>query len=257
MFFVNSFLITGTSSGLGKFLHEKLGGISLNRQTSKDVLAEIKKGRVEVIIHCAFNSDQNPKDVDQYYQDNVLLTAKVTKIPHKKFIFISSVDVYPKNASKHTEEEILDVDKPDGLYAKTKLLSEYLVKKNCSNFLILRCTALLGKYAKKNSLVKIIKDDKPTLTLSGKSVFNYILHADVLAFTKLSIKNDLMGIYNLASSKNITLKQVAYLVKKKVTFGDYIYNVGNIDNRKAAAIFRAFKKTSQKVIEEFKASTTN
>lgn len=241
---MNSFLITGSSSGLGKYLHDNLGGDSLNRK-------KITTDGADVIIHCAFNSENNPKDLDQYYNDNVLLTKRLTKIPHKKFIFISSVDVYPKNTQKHLEDEILDINNVDSLYGKAKLMSEQVVKKNCSNFLILRCSALLGKDARRNSLIRILQDNNPSLTLSEESAFNYILHSDVLNFIKLSIEKDLQGIYNLASSKNITLKEVASFLKKQVTFGDYVYNVGNIDNRKAKAISRVFKKTSQKIIGEF------
>lgn len=241
---VNSFLITGTSSGLGKYLHDNLGGISLHRD-------KIQKKSVEIIIHCAFNSDREPKNLDQYYKDNVLLTEELTKIAHEKFIFISSVDVYPKNANRHVEDEIVDVKNAEGLYAKTKLLSEDVVKKNCPNFLILRCSALLGKDSKKNSLIKIIKDDNPTLTLSEKSIFNYIFHSDVLSFIKLAIEKDLQGIYNLASSKNITLKEVSTLFKKKVTFGNFIYSVGYIDNSKATSVTTSFEKTSEEVIRQF------
>lgn len=244
-------LITGTASGLGKYLHDNLGGISLTRQTSETEKEKIKKDGADVIIHCAFNSDRNPKNLDQYFQDNVLLTKDLTKISHKKFIFISSVDVYPKNSSRHTEDEILDANEAEDLYAKTKLLSEDLVKRNCPNFLILRCSALLGKDSRENSLIKIIKGNHPTLTLSAKSIFNYILHKDVLEFIKLAIEKDLLEIYNLVSSENITLKEVVDLLKKEVTFGDYLYNVGNIVNIKAASILPNLKKTSKEIVVKF------
>lgn len=245
------FLITGTSSGLGKYLHDNLGGIPLTRQTSNQEKEKIKKDGADVVIHCAFNSDHNPKDLDQYFQDNVLLTEELTKSAHKKFIFISSIDVYPKNSSKHKEDEILDAKKTEDLYAKTKLLSENLVKRNCPNFLILRCSALLGKDSRENSLIKIIKGNNLTLRLSAKSSFNYILHKDVLEFIKLAIEKDLQGIYNLASSKDITLKEIVDLLKKEVTFGNYIYIGGNIVNTKAASILPNFKKTSKEIIAEF------
>lgn len=103
MFLINpNYLITGASSGLGKYLHKNLGGAPLTRQASNKKKERIKKIGVNVIIHCAFNSDRNPKSVEQYFQDNVSLTEELTKIPHKKFIFISSVDVYPKSLIKHT-----------------------------------------------------------------------------------------------------------------------------------------------------------
>ncbi len=244
---INKFLITGTSSGLGKYLYNKLGGISINRE-------KIQKNGAEIIIHCAFNSQQSPKDIEQYFRDNVLLTEELTNMPHKKFIFISSVDVYPKNSNRHIEDEIIDINNADNLYAKTKLLSEEVVRKNCPNFLILRCSALLGKDSRKNSLIKIIQDDNPTLTLSPDSSFNYILHKDVLGFIKLAAEKDLQGIYNLASSDNITLSKVAGLFKRKVNFGNYIYNVGDIDNSKASILLLAFKKTSEEVISQFRLS---
>lgn len=246
----NNFLITGTSSGLGKYLYDNLGGLSLNRQTSQGDIKKIKREGAEVIVHCAFNSNRDPKNIKQYFKDNVLLTEELTKIPHRKFIFISSIDVYPKNFARHCEDEIIDINKIDGLYGKTKLMSEELVKKNCSNFLILRCTTLLGKDSRKNSLIQILQDDKPTLTLNGKSVFNYILHKDLLSMLKIALKKNLKGIINAAASKNITLSEVAKTFLKKVKFGDYIYNVGNIDNTKAIAVYPAFKKTSQEVITE-------
>lgn len=243
----NNYLITGTSNGLGKYLHDNLGGISFVRSDAKDE-------RAEIIIHCAFNSEHNPKDLDQYFKDNVFLTGKLTKISHGKFIFISSVDVYPKDSKKHLEDEIININEIDGLYGVTKLMSEHLVKNNCPNFLILRCTALIGKDSRKNSLIRVIEEDNLALTLSEKSVFNYILHSDVLKFIKLAIKKDLKGVYNLASSKNITLKEVTNLFKKRVKFGNYIYNVGNIDNDKASNFFPDFKKTSKEIISEFGSS---
>lgn len=248
---INKFIITGTSSGLGKYLHENLGGAGWNRQASKKEREEIQKNGAEIIIHCAFNSENNPKDSDQYCNDNALLTEELTKVPHKKFIFLSSIDVYPKDAQKHSEDETLDIYNIDGLYAKTKFMSEQIVEKNCPKFLILRCSALLGKDSRKNSLIKIIQDDNPTLTLSPDSSFNYILHKDVLEFIKFAIEKDLQGIYNLASSKNITLKEASDLFKKKVNFGNFIYNVGNIDNKKAALVLSNFKKTSEEAIKQF------
>jgi hypothetical protein len=62
---------------------------------------------------------------------------------------------------------------------------------------------------------------------------------------------DLQGIYNLASSENISLSQVAVLLKKKVNFGNVKYSVGNVDNSKASAVLPVLKKTSKEIISEF------
>jgi len=242
----NKLLITGSASGLGKYLHKQLGGTPYKRNA-----ANIKK--TEVIIHSAFNRvrDVTSENLYQYLSDNVFLTKKLTRIPHKKFIYISSVDVYPKNNTKHSENEIIDVNHISGVYALTKLMSESLVQHLCPNFLILRCSALLGRDARENSLIKMIKEENPTLTLSPDSVFNFILHKDVLEFIKIAVEKDLQGIYNIVSSKNIVVREITKSLRKKVTFGRYLYNVGNIDNTKASQLLPDFKKTSQEIVHEF------
>jgi len=244
---------TGILSGLGKYIHENLGGIGLTRATSPEDMEKIKNSGVDVIIHCAFNSRRgiNSDSLYYYLEDNVLFTKKLVSIPHKKFIFLSSVDVYPKGVGTHPEDEIIDMDSISGIYKITKLMSESIVKTHCVNYLILRGTALLGKYSRKNSLIKIIEDDKCILTLSSDSRFNYVLHSDILDFIKFSIDHDLKGIYNLASSENVTLLEVANILGKKVQFGNYLYDVGNIDNSKISYVFPIFKKTSKEIITKF------
>lgn len=243
---VNNYLITGSSSGLGKYLHDQLGGSAFYRDGRN-----VKEA--EVIIHCAFNRarEVNSKNLYQYLSDNVFLTKKLAKIPHKRFIYISSVDVYPKDNEKHSEDEVIDVNKISGIYAITKLMSESIIQNLCPNFLILRCSALLGRDARENSLITIIKEENPTLTLSAKSVFNFILHKDVLEFVRIATKKNLQGIYNLASTENITLARVADLLKKKARFGSYHYRVSDISNRKIAEIFPAYKRTSEDIVHQF------
>jgi nucleoside-diphosphate-sugar epimerase len=246
-------LVTGTRSGLGKYVHENLGGLALTRHTPAEERKKIKNSIVDVIIHCAFNSRRgvNSDNLYQYIQDNVNLTEELVSIPHKKFIFISSIDVYPKRKGNHSEDEIIDIDSLNGIYGITKLMSESIIKNQCRNYLILRASALLGKYSRKNSLLRILEDKDCTLTLSGNSRFNYVLHSDVLDFIKFSIEHDIKGIYNLASSDNITLSEVAEMTDKKVKFGSYFYDAGNIDNSKISSVFPAFKKTSKEVIAQF------
>lgn len=242
----NNYLITGASSGLGKYLHDQLGGSTFSRK-------KIKGEASKIIIHCAFNKtrDVNSQNLYQYLFDNVFLTEKLTKIPHEKFIYISSVDVYPKDNQRHSENEVIDIDKVSSIYAIVKLMAESVILNCCQNFLIVRCGALLGRDVKENSLMKIIKNESPTLSLSGDSVCNYVSHSSVLAFVKLAVKNDLQGIYNLASSENITLSEIADLFQKEVRFGEYTYTVGNIDNNKVKKLLPVFKKTTREIISEF------
>lgn len=245
-------LVSGSSSGLGKYIFEQFSGTAWTRNITGEAKKKLKDEGVDVIIHCAFNSNQtvDSNNLYDYLADNVLLTEELVNISHNKFILISSVDVYPKDKKFHKENEIIDVNKVNGMYGVTKLMSEAQVMQQSSNYLILRCSALLGKYSRKNSLIKIMEGTNE-LSLSGDSSFNYILHSDVLDFINHAIKNNLSGIYNVVTSENIILKEVADILKKQVNFGKYKYNVGNIDNSKIISIYPEFKKTSKEVILQF------
>lgn len=247
------FLVTGYKSGLGRFLYERFGGFGLDRNTSDKQFQKIKRERVDTIIHCA---GQGPKKINQdslfsYVDDNVLLTKRVAEIPHRKFVFISTVDVYPKTKGAHNEEEEILVEDAEGFYALTKLMSESIIRELSPNYLILRCSALLGTYSRQNSLIRIAEEKDPKITLSSSSVMNYIRHDQVADFIEYAIKKNLKGIYNIVSSENIIIRDVAKLLSKKVSFGSYNYNVGNISNRKISKIISSFDKSSEEVIEEF------
>lgn len=246
-------LVTGNKSGLGKYLFENIGTIGLDRNNLSRELKKIKKEGVDIIIHCAFNSsrDVTSESLFPYFGDNVFLTKELTLVPHKKFIFFSSVDVYPKNKAIHLEDEIINLNSAEGIYGITKLISESIIRNYCKNFLILRGSAFLGEYSRKNSLIKIIEEKNCVLTLTGDSEFNYVLYSDILDFLKTAIKKNLKGIYNLASSKNITLSEAAKIFGKKVRFGKYNYRVGKISNRKISSVSLVFKKTSQEIIKQF------
>ncbi len=245
------FLISGTKSGLGKKLHQRFGGMSWTRETSLNQI-DPKHFRTNVIIHCAFNSKPpTPENLSSYIDDNYGLTKKLLEVIHDKFIFISTIDVYSKDEQLHQEDEVLDMRQPREIYPWTKLASEVAVTKKSNNFLILRCSALLGQYSRPNSLTRILDNDRSGLSLAPTSMFNYVLHSDISDFIKLAIDQDLTGIFNIMSSRNIVLSEVAKLSKRQVNYGEYVYNCGQIDNAKVVSVFPAFNKTSAEVIKEF------
>jgi len=246
-------LTTGTLSGLGKHLYETFGGLGWTRHPAGDGREEIGPNGVDVIIHCAFNSSQSV-DSDclyAYLGDNALLTDELVSIPHQKFIFISSVDVYPRRPGFRQENEVIDLNAVNGIYGITKLMSEAIVRQHCPNYLILRCVSLLGKYARKNSVIRIIEDEPCTLALSGDSRLNYVVHSDVSDFIRFAMGHDVQGIYNISSAENLVLSAVADRLGKEVCFGPYRYDVGDIDNSKVSSVFPAFRKTSMEVVAKF------
>jgi len=249
-------LTTGSSNGIGRYIHEQLGGMGLDKDTPVLDKKKIENKGADVVIHCAFNP---LKEVSGclpygYVEDNLFFTEKMASLTEGKFILFSSVDVYPKDGARHCEDEAIKIDKVSGVYGVVKLMAECIVKERCSNYLILRCASLLGKYTRNNNLLLAIKQKNPHLTLTLDSALNYVSYDDVLGFIKYAIDKDLKGIYNVASLKNITISKVSDMLRNKVYPGKYRYNVGKIDNKKVASVFSAFKKTSKEVINEYRNS---
>jgi nucleoside-diphosphate-sugar epimerase len=190
-------------------------------------------------------------------EDNLFLTEKLAKISCRKFIYISSIDVYPKSLKDSEESDdflLSDVNAP---YSQFKLIAETIVRKNCQNFLILRPSAMIGKDSRENSLIKILKNLPTKLTLSPDSSFNYILHDDVLSFIRRAVDQNLEGVFNLASSSNVDLQTV---VKKydnnNVEFGDFLYKTPQLNNNKAKSVSDVFNKSSLDNVEIFKKMTS-
>jgi len=252
-------LTTGIRSGLGKYIYETFGGMGLSRETSQDEKTQIQKTKFDVIIHCAVNTRSNVDSdtLGNYLEDNIYLTQELASLKHKKFIYFSSVYVYPRTPETHREDSIIDIDtlyrsaSAHALYSVCKLASEAILKKHCKNLLILRPTTLLGIDSRKNSMLEIINNDECALGLSAKSNYNLVLHSDVLEFIRHAIDQDIQGVYNVAASDTISLSDTADLLDKKVEFGNHVYDVGQIDNSRISSIFPAFKKSSKENLIHF------
>ena len=246
-------LVSGANSGLGSYLQKLFRAESLTRDIS--VARLIENEEYDVIIHCAVNPNisQDEKSLASFIEDNLILTSDLLKVKHKYFIFISSVDVYPKiQELKCSEDQNICLSDLKNEYPIVKLMSESLVLKNSSRSLILRPSAMLGSESRPNSLIKMLKDKPLKLELSGDSIFNYILHEDVGRFISRCILERPEGIYNLASLKNVTLSEVAQKYKlKNVTFGSYKYSTGNIDISKVTSETSFISKTSMKVVDYY------
>ena len=76
-------LITGTGSGLGRYLHGRFGGTALTRETDVEELIEGEP--FDAIVHCAVNAAIDPpgEAMAGYFEDNVLLTERLTRVAHR------------------------------------------------------------------------------------------------------------------------------------------------------------------------------
>ena len=176
-------LVSGASSGLGRYLKEVFQADSYDRDTLK-----APKSSYDIIIHCAFNlTSCVPSDkVPIYVEDTVGLTEWLLKIPHKQFVYISSAAVYPADGRIYSEDTLYDVAEIKDIYGFMKITCEGMVNLRSECPVILRPTYMLGPYIRKNCLIEVLIDENPAIVLPEKSEFNYILHEDVAEFISLA-----------------------------------------------------------------------
>jgi nucleoside-diphosphate-sugar epimerase len=235
-------LITGTNSGLGKFLYENIpNSISLTRDNRKELINNLKDENVDLIIHCAFGSQggyeqNNIIDYFKYIDDNILLTKELTDIPHKKIIYISSLAVYDPNPIN---------------YKFIKLYSESIITTLGTNPLILRCPAMLGQHMRPNNILRLINDCNTQLSLTKDSSFNYVLHSDILDFILYCYENNINDIIPFVSSTNITIKEISNILGVDANYGNYTFNTMLISNETLLKYTNKFNKTSQEVFKQF------
>ncbi|MBN2752312.1 MAG: NAD-dependent epimerase/dehydratase family protein, partial [Rhodospirillaceae bacterium] len=212
-------LVTGTSSGLGRALLHTLGGIAFDRSRPIDAAAE--HGPFDAIIHCAFRANRNipPAEIPAYLDDNAALTQRLLTIPHRTFILLSTVDLYPRDGGPYGEDWPLFADEARGIYPLSKMLSEHYVRTFSTDHLILRPASLLGETARSNTLMRLLTQTKATVALTPDSRFNAVDHADVATFIAAALQQGWRGIFNIAASANITLKDAAALTGCTVTYG--------------------------------------
>jgi len=172
---MKKYLRSGNKSGLGKYLYDNLPkSLGFGRKDFNLV----KREDFDTIIHCAFNKENNPLNYYQYLEDNIFLTQELLNLKPKKFIYISTVDVYNPSPT---------------MYGLFKKFAESIVEKD-KNALILRCSMMLGPTMKPNHITKL-KNNIEQIGLSDESTFNYILMDDILNFF-----NSLNAMFSLSAN---------------------------------------------------------
>lgn len=204
------YLISGNKSGLGKYLNDNLpnslgfgrGGLNLFQNEDTNT-----------IIHCAFNKENTPSNHYQYLNDNIFLTQNLLNLKAKKFIYISTVDVYQPNPS---------------MYALFKKFAESIVEKN-SDALILRCSMMLGPTMKPNHVTRL-RDNIDKLGLSDDSTFNYILMDDIFEFINSGEYLNHNGIIDFVANDSVKLSEVKKYFNSTTELGNYTYETLNVDS---------------------------
>jgi dTDP-4-dehydrorhamnose reductase len=256
--FRQRFLITGTSSGLGKYLLEEWGGVPFMRMDMDRALSAHKDSSYDCIVHCATDARNaiTSDELWRYYQSHVEFTENLAQIPHRLYVFLSSAAVYPDPFRLNAESDVIRM--PDtlllspthGLYGFFKLLGEEIVKNKSHSPLILRVTGLIGRTNRPNSLFKILTGCPGPIRLSGDSSFNVVSMSQVKRFIELALAQGITGVFNLGATDNVPLRRIADAVLSPAVFGPYTHNVQVIDTAKVRSVSTDFERGSIEVALE-------
>ena len=91
-FNTNKILITGTKSGLGKYLSSFIKGTT-NIETQNELNLH-KSSSFKIIIHCAGSNSHRFKDFLKLIKNNIILTYKLLRFRSDLFVFFSTVDIF-------------------------------------------------------------------------------------------------------------------------------------------------------------------
>lgn len=226
-----STLITGARSGLGKFLTDKYGTVGYTRQTA---FATIEGNHYDLIVHCAFNTRNNPasNQLREYFQDNIILTHNLLKrVTCDRFVFISSIDVYPSDFDFKHEEVNIDINEVPTIYGQCKLACEDMVSHH-PNYLILRCGGIIGPNKIPRSIQTAL--ERGMTSLHPNSTVNYV-HQQTI-FDIIQTPNVCRQIVNVASDISmpiIDLEEIVY----PLSFGGYEYHATRVVTSKLKNLF--------------------
>ena len=210
MHLASDYLVTGASSGLGRYLCASLGCDAFVRGSEVTRLSS----RYKYLIHCGFGRPNDYKSISEYIDSQLNQFHRLLSLCDTKFIFISSIEVLANYS----------MDSNPYAYAKSVIESE--LSSVSSNVLILRPGLLFGPGMRPNQLLRICIEDAPSLSLAQSSSFGIVYYQQVLD----CILSDSLGIINLVSQPYITLSEVADLFTNKPLWGSYIYKTPPIDD---------------------------
>ena len=195
---------------------------------SNHIAKKIKTTNFDAIIHLA--ADTNEKELSSMINENVVTTLNILQFARekniKKFVFVSGHNVYSPSKVLPIKETFPTL--PFTNYGCTKLLSENLVSYYSSNFdlsaIILRVSVTYGNgYPKKNTIGKFIesyKKSKPIFLHRYKNGFQKVdlinVHDVCDAIIKALTLKEKHAIYNVASGKPVTVKDVIQILKNNI-----------------------------------------
>jgi UDP-glucose 4,6-dehydratase len=204
-----------------------------NINNSKLVMKILKEHNIDTVIHMAAQThvDNSFGNSFEFTKDNIYGTHVLAECCKnygkvKKFIHMSTDEVYGEVSDSHlgcTEFSLLNPTNP---YAATKASAEFILKSYNHSFklpiIIVRCNNAYGpkQYPEKiiPKFIKLLKENKKcTIHGNGESKRCFIYVEDVArAFDKILHNGTIGEIYNIGSENEYTVMDITKILIKKI-----------------------------------------
>ena len=223
---MNVVVINGYNSFIGKNYFQnfkdryKIIHYKKDINNKSELLKFVKRNKFTHFIYFAALSrekcDLNKKLCKKTNYTSVKSAVDIFNLLKKKpkLIFISSSHVYDSSSSKLNEKSKL---RPKSLYAKLKLKSENYIKKNYSNYSILRIFNVYGKNQPRGYFIPDMIDKmKKNIEIKvNKSVRDYIHVNEVSRIINFVIEKKIIDTLNVGTGKGVSLNFLIKQISRK------------------------------------------
>ncbi len=173
----------------------------------------------DVLVNANGNSRRfwaNTHPLEDFEASTVSVYRSVLDFKFKKYVYISSSDVYPEHGKPATtkETQVIDYSKlpPYGLH---KYLSEELVRNRGRDFLILRLALILGRSLKKGPIYDILVGQPLFITKDSRlQIITTRAIAEIIE--KLVAENISNEVFNLGGRGTFSFKKAEEVFQKTI-----------------------------------------
>ncbi len=207
----------------------------------------------DILINANGNTKRfwaNSNPLDDFIASTVSIYKSIFDFKYSTYIYISSSDVYKDHSnSLHTfESQFMDSNglPPYGLH---KYLSEKIIENNCSNYIILRSSLILGSNLKKGPIYDILH--KKPLYISNSSKLQMITTKEIANVVKLLLNEKITkDVFNMGGKGIVDFKKIQAYFSMPITFSKEAETQAyEMDISKLSKLFPL--KTSGEYLQEF------
>lgn len=187
----------------------------------------------DVLVHIGAWTPKSVKDfqdVDKSFGNIQFTKTLIESLPSlKRIVFISTIDVYAPSTGVISEESLV---KPISIYGYSKLYCEEMVKawagQNGVECCILRLGHIygVGEAAYKKLIPMLIqqalKNENINIFSAGNELRSFLNIDDCASVIWQAALGDMQGLYNVVSGHAVSVKDIAYMIKKQTQSGSDI-----------------------------------